>query len=237
LNHANRTLQMISQCDWFLVRATEEVGLLRDICRILVESGGYRLAWAGFAEEDEGRTVRPVAYAGFEEGYLENVNITWADTERGLGPAGTAIRTGQPCLIRKTLTGPNFTPWRAEELKRGYASSIGLPLVANHQSFGVLMVYAAAPDAFDEAEVDLLIELADNLAYGITALRTRAERQRAEEALRVSNDQVANILNSISDAFFALDEHLLRPHRPGTPRRLPRSDRTRVPGPTRHARI
>ena len=209
LRHANRTLQMISQCDRFLVRATEEVGLLRDICRILVEAGGCRLAWAGFAEADEARTVRPVAHAGFEEGYLETVNITWADTERGLGPAGTAIRTGQPCLIRNNLTDPNFTPWRAEALKRGYASCIGLPLVANNESFGVLMVYAAAPDAFDAAEVDLLIELADNLAYGITALRTRAERQRTEEALRVSNDNIANILNSISDAFFALDEHLV----------------------------
>ena len=207
--HPNRRLEMITQCDRVLVRATEELGLLGAICRILVKPGDYRLAWVGFAEADEAKTVRPVAQAGFEEGYLETVNITWADTERGRGPAGTAIRTGRPCLIRDTLTNPDFTPWRSEALKRGYSSCIGLPLVASNQTFGVLMIYAASPDAFDEAEADLLAELADNLSYGITALRTRADRQRAQEALRVSNEHVTQILNSISDAFFALDEHLV----------------------------
>jgi hypothetical protein len=91
--HPNRRLEMITQCDRVLVRATEELGLLGAICRILVEPGGYRLAWAGFAEADEAKTVRPVAQADFEEGYLETVNITWADTERGRGPAGTARRS------------------------------------------------------------------------------------------------------------------------------------------------
>ena len=106
-----------------LVEAVVEAHRVEDVAqRSHVEVGGYRLAWVGFTEQDEKKTVRPVAYAGSEKGYLEKLNITWADTERGRGPTGTAIRSGMPNVARHILTDPNFKPWRAEALKRGYAS-------------------------------------------------------------------------------------------------------------------
>ena len=75
-------------------------------------------------------------------------------------------------------------PWRAEALKRGYASSVAIPLCADAVAFGALNIYAPEPEAFGPEEVKLLTELADDLAFGITALRTRRERARAEAALR-----------------------------------------------------
>ena len=83
LRRVNRALQTTSECNQALIRATEEHQLLDDICGILVREGGYRMAWVGFAEHDEGKSVRPVAHAGFEEGYLPTANITWAETEHG----------------------------------------------------------------------------------------------------------------------------------------------------------
>ena len=182
LRKANRGLHMLSQCNEALSRARDEPDLLREICQIAVDVGGYRLAWVGLSEQDEAKSVRPVAQAGFEEGYLETVKITWADTERGRGPTGTAIRTGKPAIAQNILNEPHFAPWREEATRRGYASSIALPLLADGLPFGALTVYATEPGAFDAEEVDLLTELADNLAYGIVALRTRVERLRAEEA-------------------------------------------------------
>ena len=128
--------------------------------------------------------MRPAAQTGFEEGYLETLNITWADTERGRGPTGTAIRSGKYCTAKNILTDPHFAPWREAAIQRGYASSVALPLIAEGQTLGALNIYAVEPDAFDADEVNLLTELADDLAFGIVALRTRAERERAEEALR-----------------------------------------------------
>ena len=133
------------------------------------------MSWVGYAEHDNEKRVRPVAQAGYEDGYLETLNITWADSERGRGPTGTAVRTGEPSIGRNLLTDPNFEPWRAEALKRGYASSICLPLIADGQIFGALTMYAVDPDAFDMKEVELLKELADDIAYSISALRLRAE--------------------------------------------------------------
>jgi GAF domain-containing protein len=163
---------------------------MRAICQVIVDIGGYRLAWVGFAEQDETKTVRPVAQAGYEEGYLETVNITWADTERGRGPTGTAIRTGQPSVMRDILTDPIYEPWRVDATRRGYSSSIALPLTGDEQVIGVLNIYAEESDTFDEQEIVLLMELASDLSYGIEALRARAERKQAEEAIRKLNEEL-----------------------------------------------
>jgi PAS domain S-box-containing protein len=187
LARLNRTLRTLYRCDQALVRATEEYELLRSVCRILVEVGGLRMAWVGYREFNEAKSVRPVAQAGSEEGYLEGVNITWADTERGRGPAGTAIRTGTPSWNSYILTDPNMAPWRPEAIKRCYGSSMALPLMSKGEAFGALALYAKEPDAFDEDTIEQYTDLANNLAYGVVALRTLGERKRAESEIRQLN--------------------------------------------------
>ncbi|MCP4715425.1 MAG: response regulator, partial [Deltaproteobacteria bacterium] len=166
----NRALKMISECNQVMLHAAEEPVLLHDICQNIVTIGGYRLAWVGLVEHDEAKTVRPVAQAGYEQGYLDTMNLTWADAERGRGPTGVTIRTGNPSIVKNILTNPNYAPWRAEAVKRGYASSVALPLLADRQTLGVLNVYATEPDAFDAEEVALLMELAADMAYGLMTL-------------------------------------------------------------------
>jgi signal transduction histidine kinase len=164
----------------------DEVALLHETCRIIVDHGGHRFAWIGTAEHDPGKTVMPVIHHGFEESYLDRVNITWADTERGRGPAGIAIRTGKPAICRYILTDPGFAPWRSEAKKRGYASAISLPLIVSGDVLGALNIYAAKPNAFDKEEVSLLTTLAADLSHGIEVIRTRSQKEQAEEARRVS---------------------------------------------------
>jgi PAS domain S-box-containing protein len=187
INRANRAL---SRCNQALVRAVAEPTLLQQICQIVVEEAGYRLCWVGQAVNDEAKSVVPLAQAGFEEGYLKTLNITWADTERGQGPTGTCIRTGRTVLAKDIATDPKMIPWRAEALKRGYASSVAIPLIVDSTAFGALMIYAAEPEAFGPDEVSLLTELADDLAFGLAALRARRERARAEEEVRTLNAEL-----------------------------------------------
>jgi PAS domain S-box-containing protein len=181
LRRSNRALVALSNCNQALIRATNETDLLQKICQIVVEQTGYRLCWVGYAERDVGKTVRPVAQAGVEEGYLNTVNVTWADTERGKGPTGSCIRTDQTVLVKNIAADPQFAPWRAEALKRGYASCIAIPLVSDLTPFGALTIYASEPGAFGDEEVKLLAQLAGDLAFGVMALRTKAERKKVVE--------------------------------------------------------
>jgi PAS domain S-box-containing protein len=199
LLRANQALRMLSECSQALVRATDELDLLNEICRIIVEVGGYRMVWVGFAEQDEKKTIRPVAFAGADERYLNRVNITWADTEEERRPTSIAIRTGAPSVARHILTDPNFQFLRAEALKYGYASLIALPLVS-WQALGVLNIYGRKPDDFDPDEVELLMDLADNVAHGITALRRAAERKQTEKALQESESKYRTIFETTAAA-------------------------------------
>jgi PAS domain S-box-containing protein len=176
----NRALRMMWGCSRALLAAKDESKLLSEVCRIAVEVGGYRLAWGGFAEDDPGKTVRPVAQFGFEDGYLRTLSVTWGDDSRGQGPTGRAIRTAAPVVARDILTDPSFTPWRTEALSRGYCSNAAFPLGAGGRPLGALTIYATEPGAFTEEEVRLLAELADTLAYGIRSLRAEAARGREE---------------------------------------------------------
>jgi PAS domain S-box-containing protein len=188
----NRAHRALSTCNQALVRATDETGLLDQICRIIVDAAGYRFCWVGHADHDAAKTVRPIARAGFDAGYLETANITWADTERGRGPTGTCLRTCATQVATHIATEPSFEPWRVEALKRGFASSIAIPLVVDAKPYGALTIYSADAEAFSGEEVDLLTELAGDLGYGITALHAQAERIRAEEEIRSLNADLEN---------------------------------------------
>ena len=197
----NRTLRAISGINQAVIRAKDESEYMKEACRVIVEVCDHKMAWIGLADEDQAKTVRPVAHHGFEEGYLKTLEITWADTARGRGPTGTAIRSGRPAICRNMLTDPDFAPWRAEALKRGYASSIVLPLMNRAKALGAISIYSSEPDPFSPEEVMLLAEMATDLARGIGAFRLRADHAQAEEALRESEERYRNLFNRMTEGF------------------------------------
>ncbi len=192
LRSAHRALRTLNECNQALIHARNETAFLQKICRIIVEIGGYRMAWAGFAEH--AADVRLVAQAGYEGHALESVDILWGNVDRGHGPAYRALHSGQPCVAKNILSDSAYDGIHAEAERCGFGSSIALPLIAGDEHpFGVLTIYAKEPDSFGKEEVKLLTEMANDLAYGIIALRTRAERDRAERSLRVYTERLKNM--------------------------------------------
>jgi PAS domain S-box-containing protein len=184
----SRALRTLSDCNQVVIRAENESALMNEICHILVEVGGYAMAWVGFIQGDGDGTVRPVAKYGFDEGYLDAVKMTLAEDEFGPGPTGLCIRTLAPSVDRHAATDRGDEPWRLEATKRGYLSSIALPLSENGKCFGALSIYASQADAFDREEIELLGELAGDLSFGIRAVRTRSKLQESEERYRLLVD-------------------------------------------------
>jgi PAS domain S-box-containing protein len=191
LSRLNRELRAIVESNKAMVRATVESGLLKDICQIMVEVAGYRMAWIGMAANDGDKSVLPVAWAGAETGYLKTASITWADTDRGRGPTGTAIRSGQTKFFQDFLTDPAAAPWREGALARGYKSSIALPLFdPGKKVIGALTLYSEQTNGFIPSEVTLLESLASDLSFGIRVLRERAKIAEAQERLKENEEKL-----------------------------------------------
>jgi PAS domain S-box-containing protein len=184
LIRANRTLKALSDTSSALIRYGNEYGLLKEVCRIISKDCGHAMVWVGYAQHDRRKSVKPVAYAGFQQGYIKSMRITWSNSKRGRGPTGTAIRTGKTRICANMLTDTRFRPWRKQALKNGYASSIVLPLLKGEKAFGALNIYSHHKDAFSKEEVRLLEELAGSVATGITSLQHEAEARKAQKNYR-----------------------------------------------------
>jgi PAS domain S-box-containing protein len=191
LARLNRALRMRSACNESLIRASDETALLAEVCRVAVEIGGYRMAWVGYAQNDESRSIQPVSHAGFEDGYLAEISLSWSDQHPGgLGPAGRSIRGGLPEVLEDLEHSAPQGPWHEKALAKGYHGILSLPLRDREAPFGLLGLYTGEVRPITEDEIALLQQLADDLAFGVLNLRSRGERERAEAALRASEERV-----------------------------------------------
>lgn len=184
LQRSVRALRTVSKGNRTLLHAQEEHELCSSMCRVAVEVGGYRLAWVGYAQHDDQKSIRPVAWCGADGEFVSGLRASWADHERGMGIAGSAIRTGQVSYARDIRSEARVAPWREEALRHELLSGIAFPLIVDGSVIGAYSIYAAEPDAFDQEETEILQENALDLAFGIAMLRLREKQRKADEQIR-----------------------------------------------------
>jgi PAS domain S-box-containing protein len=195
-----RAFRVLSESNQMLMHATDEGRLLEDVCRIVVEIGGYALCWVGFVEHDEEKSVRPVASAGNEADYVEHITVTWGTGPTGQGPSGLSIREKRPVAVRDLQSDPLYAPWVDEATSRGLRSSISLPLLDSvGEVFGTIAIYSDQPLSFDAEEMDLLAELAGDLSFGIRTLRERQAGTRAEAEVREAARYARTVIDASLD--------------------------------------
>jgi two-component system, cell cycle sensor histidine kinase and response regulator CckA len=199
VGHLSRALLAATRCGQALLHATEETHLIQQICDIIVQTG-YRFVWVGKAEHDPEKTVRPVAWAGHEDGVLSAIQVSWADSDFGRGAMGTAIRTGTPRVIQDLSQDPAFVPWRAEAEKHGYRSCCALPLQSNGKVFGALAIYAAETHAFDERELALFTTFAETLSFGLAALQTQTEHSKVSERFKRGEEEKKHLIAVVQNS-------------------------------------
>ncbi len=180
----NRLYSLISHVSQAIVHVRDKSQLMDEVCRIAIEYGNFRMAWIGLIDE-ETKIVRPVAKAGFEDGYLSVISQISVsdDIPEGRGPTGAAIRNCDHFICDNIETNPIVAPWRSEALKRGYRSSIALPLTQMGKNLGAFTIYSSQPNFFDQEEVRLLDEFVNEISFALESIETENERQNAEKQL------------------------------------------------------
>jgi PAS domain S-box-containing protein len=207
-----RTLAMVTRCNEAILRAATEEDLYAEVCKVIVQEGGYRMCWVGLAEHDGQKTLRPVAHAGHEDGYLRDLDITWADEPRGRGPSGTAAREGRIVVGRDFASDPNLAPWKEGALRRGYRSVTSIPVTYDGRVFAIIAMYSGEVTAFSREELRSLKRLSKDIAFGVNAIRQRAARDQQEvvlaakdRALRASEEQFRTYVEAAPLGIFVVD--------------------------------
>ncbi len=205
LQRSNRFLKTLSRCNETLIHATDQYALLNQMCRVVVEGGGFLMAWVGLVQHDAERSILPVAKFGQHAAdYVDQLQLTWADTARGGGPTGRAVRTGQIQSTPDMLTAPEYALWHDLTVRCGYRSSVALPLTVDDTMIGTLNIYSGEVATFSQEEVGILAELAADLAFGIATIRMR---NASEESARRLGKSLEDTIQAIAATIEARDPY------------------------------
>ena len=172
LHHTDRLYGVLIAVNRTITRKPGRQELLQEICRILVETGGLRLAWYGVPNSDG--WVIPEASFGDTHDYLDGIRISVRDIPEGRGPTGTAIRDRRPFICNNIPTNADMAPWREAALKHEINSSAGFPVVLPEGKIAGLTVYSTECDFFSSSEERLLTEICTDIGYALEFAATES---------------------------------------------------------------
>lgn len=172
-----RSSKLLSKINKAVFRMNDEKEFLKEVCRTIVNEGGYAYAWIGYFEE--GGRVRVVADSGDGE-YVQTIKLSLLESEAEDGSMDKAIRMGKSAVARYA-DGSHFFEGKEEILKRGFRSVATIPLHLEGRIIGILNIYSEKLDAFDKEEISLLEEFVENISHTITSLRRREELEKLYE--------------------------------------------------------
>ena len=192
----NKVLTTIKEVTQNIFQINDKEKFLKNVCES-ISKYAYKMVWIGMCDE-ETKDVVPVAEAGFEKGYLKTIKVRYDTSVYGKGPTGTAIRTGKPSVMNNIVSDPRYRPWKKEALKRGYNSSIAIPIYNTHKVLGALNIYSDKNNVFDKSEIALLEELSHDISIALRSLESTEKLKESEEKYRL-------LYETSSDAIMTLE--------------------------------
>jgi PAS domain S-box-containing protein len=203
----SRLYAVTAKVNQMIIHSKNQDEVFQEACRIVVEDGKFRIAWIGIAD-DKTRLIRPVTWSGHEDGYLTKILKISTNPEipEGLGPTGTAIREGKTVVNNNIIESSSYALWRDEGARRGFASSIALPIRFKGKVIGSLNIYSSTIDFFTQSEVQLLDKVASTISYAIDVIDREARLLEAATLLKKSEEMFSTITNLSPDIISVLDK-------------------------------
>lgn len=202
----NRLYALTAQINQMVLHSSDPEIVLNEASRIAIESGNYRFAWIGKLNH-QSQLVEPVAWSGHEEGYLSQMQpISLVERNpTNLGPTARSILTEKTVLNNRPKSNPEYNLWLNEAAKRGYSSSIALPIFVDGRIFGSFNLYSHAENFFTPSEVNLLETIAHNISFAMTTLDRKSKNLEAQMKLRKSEELFSAIANFSPDIISVLN--------------------------------
>ncbi len=186
----NNTLKLISTVNRTIVHAADENKLIDKICQIITYKAGFINAWIGMVQKDGDKTILPINSSVKNTTHLKAIRYSYSTGLEGHTPVGDAVKTGMIQISNDNKVIYFIREWHDAVLKSGFRSTISLPLKEGEEVFGVLTINSRHVDSFIDTDVvELLEELTNDLAYGITSIRNSLEKQVAQKELIESQEK------------------------------------------------
>ena len=183
LRYLNAILISLRKVNEVLLTCKEESHLFGKICDSILHMGFIKFVWIGVIEKGSSE-VKLVAQKGFEDVFISSINIDLKDVSSHLDPIGKAIHTGEPVDLLDIERDSIKEPWKDEAMKRGYASSVAIPVKDGGEVVGVLSVCSDKKYAFGKEEMEYLMEVANDIAVGVKSLWLEKDLKRSVENLQ-----------------------------------------------------
>jgi PAS domain S-box-containing protein len=202
---SNRLYSVISRVSQAIVQIRDKDRLFAEVCKIIVETGKFSMAWIGLID-DKAQIVKPTAYAGNENGYLSIMKtISVSDNPEGRGPTGSAIRSGNYFVCSDFNTNPFFELWRKEAIKRGYQSSIALPIKQLGKVVGAITIYSSEIEFFMEPEINLLLDVVGGLNLALDTITLEKKHRLATEKMESNERQLRMVFENMTSGFLLFE--------------------------------
>lgn len=181
-NRASLLYKMLSEISSANIHIKSRDQLFKSTCQIIQASGLFRMVWIGLLDKKSG-AVKPVAQAGYVEGYLDNLEINIYDSEKSMGPSGVAFRTGLPVTCDDLANDPRMQLWRDEALKRGYLASATFPITESGETIGVLTLYFNQKGLLDDELFNVLKGMMEDMSFALDFIVESQLREDVQKEL------------------------------------------------------
>ncbi len=207
----DQMLALMAEVNKLAMHASDELAFLQQLCDVLVEVGGFALAWIGVMSLTEPGAVDIVCAAGATDYVFEGIVSTDETRANGQGPVGVALRTNQSQVINDLATHVPFEPWRERAAEFGLGSCTSIPDEIDGRR-AALNIYAKTAEAFDEATVKGLEGIVREAEFAIAHVRSVRDTQTALEettvAMRTLREAEETLANSEQRFRLAFEDNM-----------------------------
>lgn len=168
LKHLSRLFHFTAAMNEIVVHATEVSSLYKDVCAMACKIGNFRLAaiWLGEPEHQ----VVAIARSHESSFPAKPDDDSALMAEASAGPIAKVIRSGGIVKSDNVSNEVALGAWAQLAAESGYHSATFLPVRKHGKTIGCLSLYSADSFAFDDAEVQMLVEATNGLSFALEHL-------------------------------------------------------------------